>query len=193
MQRHRPGGRAAFRIRAAGLVLLTGYLLFAGWLTLRPLAVQWVDPANVTLFATIQADLRQGPVDALRSMGGDLLLLAPLGVLLPLAAGARGRRIGSFARTVFVAGMISMGIEALRSAVPGQVANVDSVVLNTAGVAVVHLLLYPLLRRCVRRMEEHAQAGAVRAEEGAQGRTPRTARVGIAPRTDASRRWAPYV
>jgi VanZ like family len=169
--------------------LLAGYLVFVGWLTLRPLAVPWVDPVNVEFFATIRADLRRGPVEALRSMGGDLLLLAPLGALLPMMSGLLSSRIGSFARTVFAAGMISLGFTALRSPVPGQVANVDSVVLNTVGVALAHLLLYPVVRGRLRRADEAHRAWTVPAKERSreqsreqsQGRTPRTARVGITP------------
>ncbi|UGY93289.1 VanZ family protein [Streptomyces gobiensis] len=182
VQRHRPGGRAAFRIRAAGLALFAGYLLFVGWLTLRPLAVPWVDPVNVELFATIQADLARDPREALWSIGGDLLLLAPLGALLPMVSGMLGSRLGSFARTVFTAGLISLSLAALRSPVPGQMANVDSVVLHVTGVALAHLLLYPVVRGWFRRADQAQRTGtAARTKERPQGRTPRTARVEIAP------------
>ena len=41
------GGSAALRIRAAGGVLLVAHLAFVAWLTLRPLDVPWVTPANL--------------------------------------------------------------------------------------------------------------------------------------------------
>ncbi len=85
VQRHGSGGSAAIRYRVAGLVLLFVHLAIVGWLTLRPLDVMWVTAANWEPLAGIRADLAQGPVEAARRIAGGLLLLAPLGVLLPLA------------------------------------------------------------------------------------------------------------
>ncbi|MDG9705734.1 VanZ family protein [Streptomyces sp. DH37] len=184
MQRHHHGGSAAHRIRAAGLVLLCCHLLFVGWLTLRPLSVPWVAPANLRPFASIHADLLSGPRAALEGIGGGLALLAPLGVLLPMAVGRVTSRLGSWARTVFAAAMISLGIELVQPAVPGQVANVDALLLNTTGAALVHLLCYPALRARLRGAVRQERPGARRfapPEDGDQGATPRTPRVGIAP------------
>lgn len=184
VQRPHPGGSAAHRIRAAGLVLLGCHLLFVGWLTLRPLSVPWVSPANLRPFASIHADLADGPRAALEGIGGGLALLAPLGVLLPMAAGRAASRLGSWARTVFAAAMISLGIELVQPAVPGQVADVDALLLNTTGVALVHLLCYPALRARLRAAARQDGSGARRPGspgKGDQGAPPRTPRVGIAP------------
>lgn len=70
---------------------------------------------------------------------------------------------------------------------PGQVVDVDSLLLNTSGVALAHLLIVPLSRSRLRR-GNRAGAGdlsrigarSVRAE-GPQGSTPTITRVGIAP------------
>lgn len=183
MQRHHRGGRAAHRVRTAGFVLLCCHLLFVGWLTLRPLSVPWVAPANLRPFASIHADLAGGPRAALEGIGGGLALLAPLGVLLPMTVGRLTSRLGSWARTVFAAAMISLGIELVQPTVPGQVADVDALLLNTTGVAVVHLACYPVLRSRLRAAvrREGADRRLRFPKDGDQGRTPRTPRVGVAP------------
>jgi glycopeptide antibiotics resistance protein len=104
-------------------------------------------------------------------------------VLLPMAAGRVTSRLGSWARTVFAAAMISLGIELVQPAVPGQVANVDALLLNTTGAALVHLLCYPVLRARLRAARQE-RPGAPRfapPDDGDQGATPRAPRVGIAP------------
>lgn len=183
MQHRHRGGSAVHRIRTAGLVLLCCHLLFVGWLTLRPLSVPWVAPANLRPFASIHADLASGPRAALEGIGGDLALLAPLGVLLPMVVARPTSRPGSWARTVFASAMISLGIELTQPAVPGQVADVDALLLNTTGVALVHLLCFPALRARLRAAESaDAPDARVRRPDGEdQGATPRTPRVGIAP------------
>ncbi|WP_461016366.1 VanZ family protein [Streptomyces daliensis] len=192
VQRHVSGGGTATpRIRVAGLVLLTAHLLIAGWLTLRPLAVPWVAPGNLRPFATIRSDLAAGPHAALESIGCGLLMFAPLGVLLPLAAGRLHRGLaGTCARTVFAGAMISLGTALLQTGIPGQVVNVDTVLLNTAGVALSCLLLFPPLRAwLLRRTAGEARpkgpltrrGGTGHGAQGAQGSTPRAPRVGIAP------------
>lgn len=176
-----------------GLSLLAGYLVFVGWLTLRPISVPWVAPANLELFATIEPELRQGLPHALQSLGGDLLLLAPLGVLLPLASGLLGSRAGSFFRTVIAAGMLACALEALGSSVPGQMANVDSVLLHTAGAAACHVLLYPLVRALFRRVDALPKVRALPIREPSQGSPLKSTRVRLAPGVDVSRGTAPYV
>ncbi|MGK5500577.1 VanZ family protein [Streptomyces sp. URMC 125] len=183
MQRHHRGGSAVHRIRTAGLVLLCCHLLLVGWLTLRPLSVPWVAPANLRPFASIHADLAGGPRAALEGIGGGLALLAPLGVLLPMAAGRLTSRLGSWARTVFAAAMISLGIELVQPTVPGQVADVDALLLNTTGAAVAHLVCYPVVRSRLRAAARHGEASGRlrRSGDGDRGTTPRTPRVGMAP------------
>ncbi|MDK1472699.1 VanZ family protein [Streptomyces sp. 549] len=199
MQRHRPGGSAAPRLRTAARFVLAGYLLFVAWLTLRPLTVPWIDPASLELFATVERELARGPREALRTLGGEVLLLSPLGVLLPLASAAVGSWIGSFVRTVSAGGLLALGLEALRSVVAGQMLNVDSLLLNTTGVALAHLLLLPVVRRIVRRPERRERRPRQgpgrpgRLRRAAQGLTPRAPRVDIAPWADASGHRAPYV
>ncbi|MDJ1137999.1 VanZ family protein [Streptomyces iconiensis] len=199
MQRLGSGGpSAAPRIRVAGLLLLAAHLVLVGWLTLRPLSVPWVAPANLHPFETIRTDLAGGPRAALEGIGGGLLLLAPFGVLLPLATGRLHRPLpGTCARTVFGGAMLSVLIALVQTGVPGQVVDVDAVLLNTAGVSLTALLVFPLLRKWLRRRDHEDRrrpARTVRApggspararvplrDEGAQGSTPRATRVGMAP------------
>ncbi|URM89901.1 VanZ family protein [Streptomyces sp. MRC013] len=193
---------AVIRYRVAGLVLLSLHLVLVGWLTLRPLDVMWVTAANLEPLAGIRADLALGPVEAARRLGEALVLLAPLGVLLPLAdARLDVAPWASLVRTVSAGALVSLGIELLQTAVPGRVVDVDAVLLNTAGVALAHLAVVPAFRARLRRRtgapdrgartgagagrrsfpEEGRRGGALRTEEVPQGKTPRIPRVGIAP------------
>ncbi|MFJ4966127.1 VanZ like family protein [Streptomyces sp. ADI96-02] len=181
--RHSSGGRTAIRFRAAGCLLLCAHLLLVGWLTLRPLDVPWMTAANFELFAGIRADLALGPAEAVRRIGGALLLLAPLGVLLPMAG---GRLLvsswSSMLRTVTAGALISLAIELGQTGVPGQVVDVDSLLLNTLGVGLAHLLVVPGVRARLRRLPEARYRRTARAgDEAPGGTTPTITRVGIAP------------
>ncbi|MEV2249685.1 VanZ family protein [Streptomyces sp. NPDC050147] len=176
------GHRAAIRFRAAGGFLLVAHLLFVGWLTLRPLDVPWVSAANLQPFAGIKADLALGPVQAARQIGGSLLLLAPLGALLPLAGGrVHVSPLGSLVRTVAAGALISLGIELLQTGVPGQVVDIDSLFVNSVGVALAHLAVVPAARARLRRRTEGEHRAALLREDASQGSTPTIPRVGIAP------------
>ncbi|CAL9573493.1 VanZ family protein [Streptomyces sp. enrichment culture] len=179
MQRHGfPGGSAVLRIRATGSVLLVAHLAFVAWYTLRPLDVPWVLPPNLQPFAGIRADLALGWPEAARSLGGSLALLAPLGVLLPMAGGRPvASPLASLLRTLAAAALLSLGIEMLQTGVPGQVVDIDSLLLNTVGVALVHLAVVPAGRaRIHRRYQQDLPQ-----DEPSQGRTPTITRVGVAP------------
>jgi glycopeptide antibiotics resistance protein len=176
------GGSAAIRIRVTGGVLLVAHLAIVAWLALRPLDVPWVTPPNLRPFAGIRADLALGRPEAARRIAEGLALLAPLGVLLPMAHGrARAFPLASFLRTVAAGAMVSLGILLLQTGVPGRVPDVDALLLNTAGVALVHLAVVPAARARLRRRSERLGGAAVRQEDAAQGRTPTFPRVGIAP------------
>ncbi|WP_069171025.1 VanZ family protein [Streptomyces griseus] len=188
--RQSPDGRAVIHFRAAGVLLLLAHLLFVGWLTLRPLDVPWMTAANLRPLDGIRADLALGPVEAAHRIGEGLLLLAPLGVLLPMAG---GRLLvspwASLARTVAAGALISMAIELAQTGVPGQVVDVDSLLLNTTGVALAHLLVVPMSRARLRRGNRAGAGDLTRLVnerpmsrgEAPQGSTPTISRVGIAP------------
>lgn len=156
------------KVRAVGLLLTAAYLTFVGWLLLRPHYAAWVPAPNLSPFGTIRADLRMGPGQAARRIGEGLALLAPLGVLLPMAGGrVRTSQLASFVRTVFAALMISLSVEFLQTLVPGQLFDVDALLLNTTGVALAHLLVVPAVRRRLRHCEAAAPAGTARREDAA--------------------------
>ncbi|NEB79030.1 VanZ family protein [Streptomyces sp. SID14478] len=180
MQRHSSDGQGAvIRFRTAGIVILAVHLVLVGWVTLRPLEVPWVSAANLHPLAGIRADLALGWQEGARRIGEGLALLAPLGVLLPLAGGRLYVSVwGSFVRTVAAGALISLGIELLQTGVPGQVVDIDSLLLNSVGVALAHLALVPALRVRLRRWAEPA---ALPQQEPAQGPTPTITRVGMAP------------
>ena len=172
-----------YRVRAAGLLLTAAYLAFVGWMLLRPHYVAWVPAPNLRPFGTIRADLAAGPGQAARRISEGLGLLAPLGVLLPMAGGrVRTAGVTSFVRTVFAGLMVSLSVEFTQTMVPGQLFDVDALLLNTSGVALAHLLVVPAVRRRLRQRlllrEEAAGASAPQAP------APRTTRVGIASQRD---------
>ncbi|MER7520057.1 VanZ family protein [Streptomyces sp. NPDC126499] len=191
MQRQGSGGSGdsvAKVVRVVGFVLLLAHLGLVAWVTLRPRDVAWVTAPNLTPLAGIRLDLALGPVEAARRIGGGLLLLAPLGVLLPMADGRLAvSPWASLARTTAAGALVSLAVELLQTAVPGQVVDVDSVLLNTTGVALAHVLLVPAGRAWLRRGprgRRPAGGGSSsrrRRERSSQGATPTIPRVGIAP------------
>ncbi|MGA5650702.1 VanZ family protein [Streptomyces seoulensis] len=146
------GGSAANRIRVTGAILLVAHLALVAWLTLRPLDVPWVRPANLRPLAGLRADLALGWPGAGLRIGEGLALLAPLGVLLPMAAGRLSvSPLASLFRTAAAGALISLGIALLQTGVPGRVVDVDVLLLNTAGVLLAHLTVVPAGRAWLRR------------------------------------------
>jgi VanZ like protein len=173
---------AAVRLRVAGAFLLLAHLLLVTWVTLRPLDVPWVSAPNLQPLAGIRADLSLDPVEAVRAIGEKLLLLAPLGVLLPLVGGRlHASPVVSLTRTVAAGALMSLGIELLQTGVPGQVVDIDSLLLNTVGVALTHLAVVPAARARLRRRRPVRVVRALPRDEATQGSTPTIPRVGIAP------------
>jgi hypothetical protein len=180
------GGSAAIRVRVTGGVLLVAHLALVAWFTLRPLDVLWVPPPNLRPLAGLRADLALGWPQAVRPLGEGLALLAPLGVLLPMAHGRLWAfPLASLVRTVVAGALVSLGIELLQTGVPGQVVDVDSLLLNTLGVALAHVALVPAARSWLRRRSPSGHRTPVLVEEASQGRTPTIPRVGIAPWSEA--------
>ncbi|MFJ8432607.1 VanZ family protein [Kitasatospora sp. NPDC094019] len=129
-----------------GLIGLSLHLLLMGWLVLRPLPVAWVYDANLTPLASLR-------FSSVGQLLDELLLPAPLGVLLPLAGGRLGSPwFPSFLRTTGASALLATALEFLSSWTPGHVLNVDHILLAVVGVAATHLALVPagrvlLLRR----------------------------------------------
>ncbi|MFJ4185887.1 VanZ family protein [Kitasatospora sp. NPDC089509] len=140
----RPAAGVHRPFRLAGLAGLALHLTLALWLVLRPLPVAWVYDANLTPLASLRSSTGWQVV-------GELLLLAPLGVLLPLAGGRiRAPWLPSFLRTTGVSALLATGLEFLSSWTPGHVLNVDHILFAVLGVMAAHLALVPGLRRLLR-------------------------------------------
>ncbi|MGQ4511995.1 VanZ family protein [Streptomyces sp. DW26H14] len=144
------------------------HLLIVGWLTLRPVDAPWVTAANLRPLAGIRADFAIGTAHGIRSLAEGLALLAPAGVLLPVVSGRLWvSPWASLARTVGAGGLISLAIELLQTGVPGRVLDIDSLILNTLGVALAHALFVPLGRARLRRGLRAAARAAATDGDGA--------------------------
>ncbi|WP_244502399.1 VanZ family protein [Streptomyces oceani] len=148
------------RIRAASFALLVLHSLALGWMLLRPRAVPWVCPSNLHPFATIRADLAAGPTAALENIGGGLLLLSPLGVLLPIVLGRLSKPLlGTATYTILSGLLITLAFGVLEAGVPGRTVNVDTLILHFTGIALAQLLVYPFVRG---RLSRHVATPAAR-------------------------------
>lgn len=142
-------GRRIARILAA-LIGLTALAVFGYWayvFTLTPVpdpmgwAVGNTEPGKTLRFYLDRPTVKEAAL----AIGGNLLLLSPMGVLLPMVS--RGMR-GAVRLTVLAA-LVSLGIETVQgAAISGRTFDVDDIILNTAGV----LLAYLVLGRRVARL-----------------------------------------
>ncbi|MFI8459586.1 VanZ family protein [Kitasatospora sp. NPDC085464] len=167
-------------LRPAGLTGLALYLALVLWVVLRPLPVAWVYDANLTPLASLRSSTGWQVV-------GELLLLAPLGVLLPLAGGRlRAPWLPSFLRTTGVSALLATGLEFLSSWTPGHVLNVDHILFAVIGVATTHVALVPGLRHLLRERRPRAPRVSVLAVPPVTARG-RVAAVAPAPRPSVAR------
>ncbi|MGW0706275.1 VanZ family protein [Streptomyces sp. NPDC002643] len=115
--------------------------------------------------------------DALKQIGGNVLLGVPFGILLPvLAPGARG-----WLRVPGLTALMMLFVELVQGAlVTGRAFDIDDVILNTAGALIGYLLLGRLLGRAV-----HVPAPAAKPAPSGRGKT---ARGGLAGRLSVLRR-----
>lgn len=136
-----------------GVLLLLVYLLGVGLVTgpsLYQLLVGRLPEPKLELipFADIIAVLRDPEAPGLgvvANVGGNALLLAPLGFLLPLF----WRYFSSAKRTILFGFGLSLSIELIQL-IAGGVTSVDDLILNTAGAAIGFALAKLLLRACPR-------------------------------------------
>ena len=71
-------------------------------------------------------------------IGGNLALLAPLGVLLPLMS----IRLRGLVRLTVITALVSLVIETTQGTlIAGRAFDVDDIILNTAGAALAYLVL----------------------------------------------------
>lgn len=147
---HRP---VAVALASAHIGAVLGVTLFPLRFGGDPFTVPYSSVQLVPL-ATIQ--LLLGGSQSARQLGGNLALLAPMGLLVPIA----WRAARPFLRTVAWGALVSVSIEVLQflfGMVTGEfyrVVDVDDVLLNVVGVVIGRLLFaigWPLWRRFTRR------------------------------------------
>nr|WP_059046978.1 VanZ family protein [Streptomyces acidiscabies] len=138
---------------AVGFAVLVGFGAVLARLTLEP------SPASVPLIHTnlrpghsIEAYLDQPALrDAVRQIGGNILLGVPFGILVPVVAPkARG-----IIKVLFLTALVMLAVEFAQGAlVTGRAFDIDDVILNTTGALIGYLLLGRRLGRGV-----HARRG----------------------------------
>ena len=138
---------------AVGFAVLVGFGAVLARLTLEP------SPASVPLIHTnlrpchsLKAYLDQPALrDAVRQIGGNILLGVPFGILVPVVAPkARG-----FVKVLFLTAMVMLAVEFAQGAlVTGRAFDIDDVILNTTGALLGYLFLGRRLGRGV-----HARRG----------------------------------
>jgi glycopeptide antibiotics resistance protein len=146
--------------RRLGLLLLAVHLGLVLWSAFQPVSSAWMADTNLTPFATVRSELSAGTAHAYLELLRGLLLLAPLGLLLPLAGGRLyASTLSSFLRTVFAAVLIATGLELLMSTMTSHLLDVDDVLLAAVGVALTHLAVVPAARAALRRRERNHEGG----------------------------------
>ncbi len=137
-------------LREAGVAVLFAWSLVIVALTLSPLRGimdNWGSSVNLVPFASIGDMLRYSiPSVARRNIAGNLLLLAPLGVMLPLLF-TRIRRPMALA---WRAAAISVSIEFLQFISRSRTVDIDDVILNAVG-AVAGFALFATFARLAGR------------------------------------------
>jgi glycopeptide antibiotics resistance protein len=129
-------------------VFMVVFAVALAHLTLRP------SPASVSMAhtnlhpgTTLRGYLDQPALrDAVKQIGGNLLLGVPFGVLVPVVApGARG-----VFRVLGLTAIVMLLVEFAQGAlITGRAFDIDDVILNTAGALIGHLLLGRRLGRAV--------------------------------------------
>ncbi|MFD0691717.1 VanZ family protein [Actinomadura fibrosa] len=134
----------AVTIAVAALAVFV-YIAFK--LTLTPVNDNGQAGGNTDPGHSLRFYADQPAKDAALQIGGNLALLAPLGVLLPIV----WRTLRGPLRLALVAGMFSLAIEITQGMfVMGRAFDIDDVILNVAGVVIAYFLLGRRLSRTVR-------------------------------------------
>ncbi|NEC84330.1 VanZ family protein [Streptomyces sp. SID12501] len=149
-----PPKRRPFAFLARVLTILCAFVFMVAFavvlarLTLEP------SPASVALTHTnlhpgrsLRAYLDQPEMrDAIRQIGGNLLLGVPFGILMPVIA----PRTRGVLRVVFLTAIVMLMVEVAQGAmITGRAFDVDDVILNTTGALIGYLLLGRRLSRAV--------------------------------------------
>lgn len=149
-----PGEKVPWYIVALRAVVVTialgalgVFFYFAFKLTLTPVQDHGQAGGNTDPGRSLRFYLQCPTKDALLQIGGNLALLAPLGVLLPIVwTSLRGP-----IRLTLLAGVLSLVIETIQGTlVMGRAFDVDDVILNATGVVIAYLFLGRRLSKLLR-------------------------------------------
>lgn len=132
---------------AIALGALGVFFYFAFKLTLTPVQDHGQAGGNTDPGRSLRFYLQRPTKDALLQIGGNLALLAPLGVLLPIVwTSLRGP-----IRLTLLAGVLSLVIETIQGTlVMGRAFDIDDVILNATGVVIAYLFLGRRLSKLLR-------------------------------------------
>jgi glycopeptide antibiotics resistance protein len=151
-------GRSPLRFLARLLAMLCAFAFMVAFavvlakLTLQPSpASEALTHTNLHPGSTLRAYLDQPELrDAVRQIGGNLLLGVPFGILVPVVA----PRTRGVLRVLLLTAIVMLLVEFAQGAlVTGRAFDIDDVILNTAGALVGYLLLGRRLSRAVHARE----------------------------------------
>lgn len=140
-----------FRVLRVSLIVLAvlvglAFCAVLAYVTLSPQhGAQGEVTENTSPGASIKLYLDRPEVrSAVLEIGGNLMLLAPLGVLLPMIF----RRLCGAVRVLVCCGLISLAIETIQGTlISGRAFDIDDVILNTLGAVGAYVLLGRRLSR----------------------------------------------
>jgi len=140
---------SSFFVYVFFVLQLTGYfILFKevsshGWWDKMNHRIESNDHVNLTPFGTID---RYSTFD--KQVIGNLIMLFPLGIYLPLLY-RKLRRLSGFFAVLLVSFFVSVGIEVLQLATSYRSTDVDDIMLNTGG-ACLGFIVYQLIKVIVK-------------------------------------------
>ena len=144
--------QSSFFVYVFAVLQLTGYfILFKevsshGWWDKMNHRIETHDHVNFTPFKTMGI---YRTFD--KQVIGNLIMLFPLGIYLPLLY-RKLRRLSGFFAVLFLSFIISVGIEGLQLATSYRSTDVDDVILNTMG-ACLGFLIYQLFKALILKKE----------------------------------------
>src|SRR4051812_33127657 len=132
---------------ATALAILGVFFYFAFRLTLTPVHDNGQAGGNLHPGRSLRFYMDRPTKEAFLQIGGNLALLAPLGVLLPIV----WKSLRGPIRLALVTGAFSLAIETVQGAVVmGRAFDIDDVILNVTGVMIAYILLGRRLSKTLR-------------------------------------------
>ncbi|KAB2370345.1 VanZ family protein [Actinomadura montaniterrae] len=132
---------------AVALAILGVFFYFAFRLTLTPVQDHGQAGGNLHPGRSLRFYMDRPTKEAFLQIGGNLALLAPLGVLLPIV----WKSLRGPVRLALLTGAFSLAIETVQGAVVmGRAFDIDDVILNVAGVMIAYILLGRRLSKTLR-------------------------------------------